>query len=505
MGRCSATPDAPEFKLRRDFIAQARRLNTHTQPSAIQTTRGRSELRALLRLAWPMMLTQLFIMGTGFLDTMMSGRYSAVDLGGVAMAGNVLWPCFMLIAGISTALTPIVSQLRGAGTTGRCGERVRQGLWLASAGAMLLIAMILSARPLLTAAGIDTQVIRIAMEYLQAVAWGVPAVVLYVTLRNVCDGLGETRPAMYISAFVLPINAALNYAFVYGKFGFPELGGVGCGWATAIVLWLQLGLMVLVVRQPFFRRARVFQRFDPPNLAAMLSILRLGLPIGVGMFLGMAIFAAIGFLIGGIGVNDLAAHSIAGNLNWLTYVIPMGLGAAASIRVGYFTGARELASAGSAALTAYKFAFVYALLMSAFLIVCRDLLVGVYTTNPAVIDIATTLLIFIAIYQIVDDTQAVAVGALRGYKDTTMPMVYQVIGYWMIALPLGIALAHGSASWQVGGWSWAESGMPPVPALGVYGYWTGLTIGLFLVTCANTYRLWRTSNDASRVLKLAHA
>jgi len=421
----------------------------------------------------------------------MSGHYGAADIAGVATAGNILWPAFMLLTGITTALTPIVAQLRGAGKTGAAGARVRQGLWIAIAGAITLVVVILNAEPLLRLPWlqIDNSIVEIAMGYLRAVAWGAPAVVLYVALRNVCDGLGQTRPAMYISGFVLPINAFLNYSLVFGKFGFPELGGVGCGWATAIVLWIQLGLMGLVVQRSFFRRTKAFERLDAPDLREIWRIVKLGLPIGLAMFLGMAVFAAVGLLVASIGVNELAAHSIAGNLNWLTYVIPMGLGAAASIRVGFFTGARELPAARAAAATAYRFALVYAFIVSALLVLFRYSLVGIYTTDPAVIELAVTLLLFIALYQIVDDTQAVAVGALRGYKDTTVPMIFQAVGYWVIALPLGTALAFG--------WGGAEP-------LGVYGYWAGMTFGLFLVSCANGIRLWRTSYNDTLVTRLAN-
>ncbi len=449
-----------------------------------------SELKALLRLAWPMMLTQLFIMATGFLDTAMAGHYDKTDLGGVSMAGNIMWPAFMLASGITMALTPIVAQLRGAGDTAAIGARVRQGLWLTTITAALCVAAVLNARPVFELAGVDQSVAAIALEYLAVVAFGIPPLIVYVTLRHVCDGLGQTRPAMFIAGSVLPLNAFLNYVLIYGKLGFPELGGVGCAWATVVVFWAELALMTIVVRRPFFRAARVFERFDPPDLAEIARIVRIGAPIGLSMFLGMALFAVIGIMVGRIGVAELAAHSIAGNLNWLTYVIPMGLGAAAGIRVGFFTGARRLDAARHAGGTAYRFAFAYALIVSLLLVALRHVLVAVYSTDPVVIDVAVTLLLFIAVYQIVDDTQAVAVGALRGYKDTTVPMLYQLVGYWVIALPLGSALAFG----------WA--GLEP---LGVYGYWTGMTIGLFLVAVANSARLWRTSRDEARVLRLAAA
>lgn len=449
---------------------------------------NQTELGTLLRLAWPMMLTQLFIMGTGFLDTAMAGHYSKVDLAGVAMAGNVLWPAFMLLGGVSMALTPIVSQLRGAGNTGDSGVRIRQGLWLTVLTSTLLVLVLLNARVFFDFFKVELAIITIAMDYLHAAVWGAPALMFYVALRNVCDGLGKTQPAMFIAGAVLPLNALLNYVFIFGKFGFPQLGGVGCGWATAIVLWTQLGAMMFVIRRPFFRASGLFERFDWPHFDGMLGIARIGVPIGFTVFIGMVVYSMIGLYIGRLGVNDFAAHSIAGNLNWLTYVIPLGLGAAASIRVGFYTGANDLPMARSAAAIAYRFALVYGVAVSVLVVVFRTQLVGVYTSDPEVISIAVTLMLFIAVYQIFDDTQAVAVGALRGYKDTLVPASLELLGYWLIALPVGYAIANG----------WG-----PFEARGVYGYWTGLTLGICVVAIANGTRLWLTSRNDERVQRLA--
>lgn len=435
-----------------------------------------------------MMLTQLFIMGTGFLDTAMAGHYSKVDLAGVAMAGNVIWPAFMLLSGVSMALTPIVSQLRGAGDVGASGARIRQGLWLTIITSTALVTVLLNARIFFDYFDVEAEITAIAMDYLQAVVWGVPALMFYVAFRNVCDGLGKTRPAMFIAGSVLPLNALLNYVLIFGEFGFPEMGGVGCGWATAIVLWTELAAMLFVIRRPFFRQSGFFERFDRPRMAEMLRIARIGIPIGFSVFIGMVVYSLIGLYIGRIGVNDFAAHSIAGNLNWLTYVIPMGLGAAASIRVGFYTGASDLPMARNAAAIAYRFALAYAIAVSVLVVLFRAQLVSVYTTDPEVISIAVTLLLFIAVYQLFDDTQAVAIGALRGYKDTVIPATLELIGYWLIALPIGHAIAIG----------WG-----PFEARGVYGYWAGLTIGLFIVAIANGIRLWQTCHNDERVLRFA--
>jgi MATE family multidrug resistance protein len=436
-----------------------------------------------------MIATQLFVMATGFLDTAMAGNYGAADLAGVAMAGNLMWPFFMLTTGMTMALTPIVAQLRGAGSVHAAGERIRQGLWVVLPSSIFMILILWNSRFIFEASGIDPQVTRIASGYLQAVSFGMPPVLLYMALRQVSEGLGHTLPPMWIAGAIIPLNALLNYAFIFGVWGFPELGGIGAGWATAIVFWVELIAMLLVSRQRWFRATTAFSRFSPPDFTEIGKLLRIGIPIGLTFFIEMTIFSLVGFLIGRIGVTELAAHSIAGNLNWMTFVLPSALGAAAGIRVGFHVGAGDSTAARFSAVTAWRFAFVYALIAGVLLFLGRNLLVGVYTDDMDVQLTAATLLIFIAIYQLADDTQAVAAGTLRGYKDTSMPMVIGMVGYWLIALPLGVVLAEGL------------TGAAP---LGVFGYWAGLTVGLGLVAIALGLRLLSTSNNPERIASLAH-
>ncbi len=447
-----------------------------------------AELGALFRLGWPMIATQMFIMATGFLDTAMAGNYGAADLAGVAMAGNLMWPFFMLATGITMALTPIVAQLRGAGTVALAGERIRQGLWIVTPTSLFMILILWNSQIVFEFSGIDPEVTRIAVGYLQSVCFGVPPVLMYVALRQTCEGLGHTLPPMWIAGAVIPLNALLNYAFIFGVWGFPEMGGIGAGVATAIVFWMELLLMIFVTRRSWLTATQVFAKFSPPDLTEITRLMRVGIPIGLTFFIEMAIFSLVGFLIGRIGVTDLAAHSIAGNLNWMTFVLPSALGAAAGIRVGFYVGANNFDAARFAALTAWRFAFAYALIVSVLLYLGRTWLVEIYTQDVAVKAMAATLLIFIAIYQIADDTQAVAAGCLRGYKDTTMPMVIGMVGYWLIALPFGVLLAQGLLMSE---------------PIGVYGYWAGLTLGLGLVAIALGLRLVRTSRNQALISSLA--
>jgi MATE family multidrug resistance protein len=253
-------------------------------------------------------------------------------------------------------------------------------------------------------------------------------------------------------------------------------------------MWLELGLILFLLRSRYFKATGLTRRFRGPDLKILKEIARIGLPIGLTVFLEMAVFSVVGFLVASLGVTALAAHSIAGNVNWATYVIPMALGSAASIRVGFFVGAGDLDRSRQVARIAVSLSLGYAFIVSAALVLGRHAIVGIYSNDPEVLLMAATLLLFIAVYQIVDDTQATIVGALRGYKDTRAPMVFSLVGYWVVAMPLGAALGFG---W-FGNEPW-----------GVYGFWAGMTIGLTLVAICVGWRLWRTSRDDRKISELA--
>ena len=460
------------------------------EPLAAGTaSRGyRGEAGALLRLGAPIAATQLCVMGMGFLDTAMAGRYGAVDLAGVSLGGVLLWPVFMLMSGITMAVMPMVSQLVGARRIGESGPLIRHGLWIALFSSVVMVLILRNAEPALLLMGADPGVTAVAAGYLKAASWGMPAMMTYILLRQVCEGLGHTLPPMLIAGSAFALNAPLNYVLIYGAFGFPELGGVGCGWATAAVMWVELGLILLVARRPFFRATNWMGGDRTLRWATVARIVKLGVPIGATIFLEMAVYSAISVLIARLGVSEMAAHSVAGNINWATYVIPMSLGSAAAIRVGFHVGAGNQAGAAQVVSTAFRISLGYALAVSIMLVGLRFVLVGVYTTDAEVAFIAANLIIFIAIYQIFDDANATMAGALRGYKDTRVPMIISLIGYWLIALPLGALLAGGTLG---------------LSGTGVYGYWAGMTFGIALVAVAMGLRLRRTSGDAELIERLA--
>ena len=447
----------------------------------------KSELNVLLRLSAPMIATQFFIMGMGFVDTAMSGQYSSLDLAGVAMGGVILWPLFMLFAGVLTALTPMVSQHVGGGRRLAVGALIQQGIWVAMIFGVILFLLVRISEPLLILFDVAPEAVSIAMAYLKAASWGCPAVMLYVTLRYACEGLGQTLLPMLIAGTTLPINAGLNYVLIYGLFGAPELGGEGCGWATAITMWFELGVMLLVIRRPWLRNTGLFERVLKPKLATIKSILQVGLPIGMTMFLEMTVFSLVSLLVGSIGIAAIGANTIGGNLNWFVFVIPMALGSAASIRVGYHVGAKDYALAAKVARLSVLISATYAFLASLVLVLSREVLPRIYTSDPAVLALTAEVLLIVAAYQFFDCTQATMIGALRGYKDTQYPMIISIIGYWLIALPVGTILGWGLLGWN----------------LGVLGFWIGLGCGVGFVALFAIVRLYRTSRDVDRIARFS--
>ena len=453
-----------------------------------------AEARALARLGAPMAATQFFIMAMGFMDTAMAGHYASAHLAGVAVGGNVLWPVYLLFAGCTMSVTPIAAQLTGGGRIGQVGAVVHQALVIGVAASVLGVLVLLNAAPLFALFGIDAEATDVGYRYLRATALGLPAGICYIVLRHASEGVGRTVGPMVIAGVALLLNAGLNYALIYGRFGAPELGGEGCGWATAAVMWFELGAILVLSRARYFRETGLWRLGATAGARAGLDfreigrILRIGVPIGLTSFVGMALFAIIGFLVGSLGVVPLAAHSIATHINWATFVAPMALGAAAGIRIGFYVGAGDYPGAARVGRVAFVIALCYALTVSVALVLFRYDVVAVYSSDSAVTGLVAALILVIAVYQVFDDAQATMAGALRGYKDTRAPLVYSLLGYWGLALPLGAALGFG---W----WRF--------PELGVYGFWIALSLGLAAVSTAVGLRLYHTSRKPERIALLA--
>lgn len=448
----------------------------------------RDEFRTLLGLGAPVMAAQMLQMAMGVIDTIMAGRVSAHDLAGLALAQSVLWPSQMLLAGLINAATPIVSQLNGAGRIPEIGPVVRQGLWIALASSLALALFWQNVDFVYVLLGVDEKTRQIAVDYLYYTSFGIPALLCYFMLRYLAEGLGHTLPAMVIAGVALVSKIGLNYVFIYGQFGLPAYGGAGAGISSALLWWLELAAILFVVTRPRFRATGWTDRFDWPDPVALMRFVRIGLPIGATTFAEGFAFSLMTLLLGQFGANAVASHQIAANLNGVTFMLPLGIGMAATIRVGFNVGAQDYLRARAAAEAAILLAICYAIVAGVLLALFRQQIAALYIEDAAVVAIAATVMLFVAAYQLADDTQVVAIGALRGYKDTRAPMLIALFGYWVIGTPISCWLGFGwglDAPW------------------GVYGFWTGMTIGLSTVALLLARRLWLISRDVARIHALA--
>ena len=405
---------------------------------------------------------QLAQMGMGVADTIMAGRYGSADLAGVALGSSILWPSMMLIFGVIQAVTPTVSQLNGARAHAEIGAVIRQGLWLALAGGLLIVALLNHVEPVYRLMRVDPVAAAISVSYLQMCSFGLPALMCFFCLRFLADGTGYTRPALLIAVSALLLKIPLNYALIYGRFGLPEMGGVGCGVAHAIIMWFQLILVLLVVTAKRFHHTRWMSRFSWPDWKIIRSLLVIGVPIGMTIFAEIGLFAFTTLLLGQFGAAVVASHNIAMNLNAIFFMPPLALGIAATIRIGFRVGAGEIEGARLTALIAFLSAVILAISGSILIYFFRGDMVSLYTTEAQVVSVSVTLLLFVVFFLFLDASQAVFVGILRGYKDTRVPMWIAVFSYWGVGLPTQIVLGFGFI------------GEP----LEVYGFWLGLAAGV---------------------------
>ncbi|MFN3578935.1 MAG: MATE family efflux transporter [Pseudomonas sp.] len=435
-----------------------------SRSSGTYRRRSVTELRGLLWLALPIIAAQMAHTLLGFIDAAMAGRVSAADLAAVAL-GNAFWiPVFLFLTGVLMIVTSKVATNNGTGHNDANGPLVRQGAWLGLALGCACAAFLFSVEPILHWMEVEPELIPTTIGYLKAVAIGFPAVALYQALRGLSDGLSQTKPTMLIGFLGLAINLPANYVLVYGKLGMPAMGAVGCGVATALVMWFMLGCMLVYLkRSSLYKACNLFERFEWPQWQAQRHLLGLGLPIGIALFAETSMFCVIALLIGGLGAVVVASHQVALNFSSLTFMVPFSLGLAITVRVGHNLGLNGARAGLFAAKMGMAVALVFAFIAAAIMWGLADWIPLLYTNDRAVITLASQLFVYAALYQFSDAIQVACAGALRGYQDTRLPMLLTLVAYWLIGLPSGYVLALTDLYG---------------PARGPAGFWIGLIIGL---------------------------
>ena len=451
-----------------------------------------TEFRQLGVLAMPIIIAQLSQMGMGVTDAVMAGRLSATDLAGVTLGGNLFWPIMLLMSGTIMAVTPSVSQLNGAGRVGDAGAVVRQALWIALVGGVAVTLLLRNAEPAYRFFDVDPQAIPVAVGYLSAASLGLVPLLCYTALRSLAEGMTWTTPAMCISLSALPLKILLNWLFMYGSpsLGIPAMGGVGCGWSTAVVTCYTFLVMVIVVARSRMRASGLFDAFSWPKPGAIRDLLVIGVPIGLALLVEVGFFSVAGLLIGQLGVEAVASHQVAFNVAGIAFMVPLALGMAATIRVGSNIGAGNRAAARLSAWIAVTTTLVWGTGVAVVMLTARYPIVGLYTNDAEVIRVAAALLAIGALFQVFDAAQATTMGALRGYKSTVAPMGIAVVAYWLVGLPVGAALCFGVAGIpSLDGMLSNAFGAP----IGVYGLWWGLVVGLAAAAIALVSWLVRIS------------
>ncbi len=431
------------------------------------------EIRLLISLALPVFLAQIAQTSMGFVDTVVAGRAGAVDMAGVAVASSFWMPLTLFATGFLMPITPLVSQARGAGNTEGLGRYLRQGTWMAIClTIVLMVALTFISELIPKVSSIDPKLADISSRYIKAVLWGVPGLMLYSVQRSFLEGHGRTRPAMIAGFLGLALNIPLNIIFAFGYLGMPALGGVGCGVATAIICWI-MGLTLIVAVKRLSPRAIRYEKF---NLAVVTRILRIGVPGAFALLIETSIFAIIALMIAPLGPIVVAGHQVALNVSGMVFMLPLSIGVATSIRVGYYLGAKEKQGAHRARWVGIGFAFCLAFAVALLIMLFRHWIPTIYTSDADVIALAGYILIFAALYQCSDAVQMVAVSALRGYNDTTAIFVVTILAYWCLTLPLGYTLAMTDYL---------------VPAMGVTGFWFAIVFGLTAAALLFLFRISR--------------
>jgi MATE family multidrug resistance protein len=431
------------------------------------------EVGATFALAWPLILTNLAQHGLNAVDVVLLGWLSAEALAAGALAHNLYFAFMIFGIGLVTATAPMMAQELGAKrhSVREIRRTVRQGFWIAAAFTLPVWAVLWNGEAILLRLGQDPVLAAGAGAYLRVLQWGLLPFLIYLVLRSFVAALGRPGFALAVCAAALPINAGLAWGLIFGRLGLPQLGMIGAGIATAVVSgFMALGLAVLILRDRRMRRYRIFGRFWRVDGPRFSRLLRLGLPIGATLAFEVTIFNAAGLVMGTLGTPELAAHTIALQVAALSFMVPLGISQAATIRVGHGVGRGDPAGVARAGWTAFAMGTGFMACMALVMLAVPGPLVGAFldATNPAnavVIGHALTFLMFAALFQVVDGAQAVGAGMLRGLGDTRVPMLYAALGYWGVGAPLGLVLAYATPLRGSGVWIGLASGLAVVAVL----------------------------------------
>lgn len=431
------------------------------------------EIRATLSLAWPIVLANIAQTAMPTTDVVLIGRLGPEALAAAALATNLFFAFAFFGIGIVTATSPMIARELGRNRHSVRDVRrtFRQGLWMAVMVSIPIWVVLWHAEIILVWLGQEPELSAAAGLYMRALQWSILPFLFYVVVRALISAMERPMAALWVGLGAIILNALAGYSLIFGNFGFPRLGLIGAGIATTFsstVLFTGLALFLLVDRR--FRRYRFFGRFWRPDLTRLIEFWRLGLPIGLAHAFEVTIFNVAALMMGLINSDSLAAYAVALQIATLTFMVPLGLNQAVTVRVGRAYGAGDGDGIRRAGWSAFGLGIAFMSMTAMLMLFAPHLLVSAFLvlddpTNAAVISLAVTFLAFAALFQVFDGAQVIAAGMLRGLHDTKVPMIFTALGFWGIGLPLGAVLGFATALAGVGIWLGLAAGLASVAVL----------------------------------------
>ena len=447
------------------------------QTTVIDTPRSlwTAEARKMLVLAWPLALAQLAQMAFHTTDVVMMGWVGPQSLAGISLASALISPLLVGGFGVISATAPMVSQALGAGDLKSVRRTVRQGLWIGLVLSALIMPLLVGAEFFFSLFNQPEEASDLAARYLDIASLSITPALAFMILRLFISAKGNTQAILMITLVAVSLNVGFNYVLIFGKLGFPAFGIVGAAIATSVSNWLMLIMgAVYVIRHPKYKRHHVFVRFFKPDWPRFFEFFRIGLPIGLTQMAEVGFFGLAVFMMGWISTEAVAAHAIAVQCASISFMVPLGLSQAATIRVGLAQGARDTARVGRAGGSALVLTLLFMSIACALFILAPEALVGLFLDaarpeNQATLHLAVSYLIVAGLFQLFDGAQVAMAANLRGLSDTKVPLVVALIGYWLVGLSVAYVLGF-LLDWQ-----------------GV-GVWVGLAVGLAFVAVVLTIR-----------------
>ena len=398
-----------------------------------------------LSLFLPLFMGQLAATSMGVVDTVMAGAAGTLELSGVAIGSSIFWPSELFVVGMALAIHPLIANLAGNGELHKVALRM-QIATVCCVALAVITGIIIMLVPLVYRMfpGVDQDMVSIGQWYLVAVGLAMPGFAMFNVLRAYWEGLGKTGPTLMFGCMALILNIPLNYIFIFGHLGMPALGGVGCGVATALSIYLTVvGMLYYVRKSPTFARVRIYTRWEPVTFSQCLAFLKLALPLGIAGMIETLCFSLVAIMLSPFGPVVVASHTIAMNVSGLLAIVPIALSSTASIEVGEAMGTSSWSHARKRALSSTSLAVAFYIIGASVLFFMGEQIAALYSDDVEVLLLAPVLMMYCVVFFFPETLQVMAVGILRGFKDSRTIFLVTIVAYWIVGMPVGYSLGYG--------------------------------------------------------------